>query len=89
MDTGDTVLGFATESFIAGSGMEFTPARPEAKPAAIEIAFVADDVAAAVKRAADAGAKIVKQPEVKPWGQTVAYVRDLNGTLVELCTKMG
>jgi lactoylglutathione lyase len=24
-----------------------------------------------------------------PWGQTVAYVRDNNGFLVELCTPMG
>ena len=25
----------------------------------------------------------------KPWGQRVAYVRDCNGALVELCTPMG
>ena len=29
------------------------------------------------------------EPQVKPWGQTVAYVRDLNGFLVELCSAMG
>jgi lactoylglutathione lyase len=28
-------------------------------------------------------------PTKKPWGQTVAYVRDLDGHLVELCTPMG
>jgi hypothetical protein len=26
---------------------------------------------------------------VKPWGQTVAYLRDINGVLVELATPMG
>jgi lactoylglutathione lyase len=31
----------------------------------------------------------VMKPTVKPWGQTVAYVRDLNGTLVELGTPVG
>ena len=36
-----------------------------------------------------AGAKSVSKPEKKPWGQTVAYVRDNNGFLVELCTPMG
>ncbi|MDR7307276.1 hypothetical protein J2X15_002563 [Rhodoferax saidenbachensis] len=27
--------------------------------------------------------------EVMPWGQTIAYVADSNGFLVELCTPMG
>jgi len=30
----------------------------------------------------------VSEPETKPWGQTVAYVRDRNGFLVELCSPM-
>ena len=28
-------------------------------------------------------------PKTKPWGQTVAYVRCPDGTLVELCTPIG
>ena len=28
-------------------------------------------------------------PITKPWGQTVAYVRAPEGTLIELCTPMG
>ncbi|MFO0110274.1 MAG: VOC family protein, partial [Alphaproteobacteria bacterium] len=31
----------------------------------------------------------LKKPEQKPWGQTVAYVRDLNGFLVEICSPVG
>jgi hypothetical protein len=31
----------------------------------------------------------VQPPEQMPWGQTVAYVADLDGFLVELCTPMG
>ena len=27
-------------------------------------------------------------PQEKPWGQVVAYVKDLNGIIVELCTSM-
>jgi lactoylglutathione lyase len=27
-------------------------------------------------------------PKKKPWGQTVAYVRDLDGFLVEICTSV-
>jgi lactoylglutathione lyase len=39
-------------------------------------------------RAAKAGAAPVSEPATKPWGQTVAYLRDNNGFLVELCTPM-
>jgi hypothetical protein len=33
-----------------------------------------------------ARATLVLKPKKKPWGQIVAYVRDLDGNLVELCT---
>ena len=45
-----------------------------------------DDVAAAVARAVDAGAKLVQEATAMPWGQTIAYVGDHNGFLVEICT---
>jgi len=32
---------------------------------------------------------LVTEPSVKPWGQTVSYVRCPDGTLVELCSPMG
>jgi lactoylglutathione lyase len=51
--------------------------------------LVVRDVHAAVARAVDAGASHVVEPMVKPWGQTLAYVRDDTGFLVELCTAMG
>ena len=35
------------------------------------------------------GARLVQAPEAMPWGQTVAYVADLEGFLVELCTPVG
>jgi lactoylglutathione lyase len=89
MDTGATALGFTAEAFMAETGLKFTRLRAAATPPAIEIAFVAEDVAAAVERAVAAGAKIVKHPERKPWGQIVAVVSDKDGALVELCTKMG
>jgi lactoylglutathione lyase len=43
-------------------------------------------VAAAWDAALAAGAIVVSPPRTKPWGQTVAYVRDLEGMLVEICT---
>jgi len=58
-------------------------------PAGFELWIETDDVPAAVERALGAGAELVREPVRKPWGQEVAYVRDLNGTLVELGEPIG
>src|SRR5687768_12821237 len=83
---GDAPLAFAQESFVRDNGLEFQPARRGASAPPFEVVLVYDDVAAAVARAVEAGAKLVSEPKQKPWGQTVAYVKDPNGVLVELCT---
>jgi uncharacterized glyoxalase superfamily protein PhnB len=83
--TGTTRLAFAAESLAATHG-EFRRTRLGESPPAVEIALVTDDVAAAFEQAVAAGAKPHHQAEQKPWGQTVAYVRDPNGFLIELCT---
>jgi uncharacterized glyoxalase superfamily protein PhnB len=85
--TGETRLAFAAESLAETHG-EFRPSRLADKPCAMEVALVTDDVTAAFERAVAAGAKPHKPAEQKPWGQTVAYVRDPNGFLVELCTSV-
>jgi lactoylglutathione lyase len=59
------------------------------KPAPFEIGFVTKDVKTAFDRAVKNGALAVSRPETKPWGQTVSYVRDCNGFLVEICSPMG
>lgn len=89
LDTGGTALAFVREGFVAEQGLVFVPTRPAEQPPALEIGLVTEDVPAAVDRARDAGAEVVKRPAEKPWGQVVAYVRDLNGVLIELCTPMG
>jgi len=53
-------------------------------PAGIEICFTADDVAAAFAMAVDAGATAYAEPKTMFWGQTIAYVRDLDGILIEI-----
>jgi len=88
LETGATALGFVAESTAAANGGAFQPTRAAAPPPGIEIALCTADVGAAWQRALDAGAVAVKAPTVKPWGQTVAYVRDPDGVLVELCTPM-
>ena len=44
---------------------------------------------ATVASAIDAGAHLLVAAEVKPWGQTVAWVRDPQGVLIEICTAVG
>jgi uncharacterized glyoxalase superfamily protein PhnB len=84
--TGETKLAFAAKKMIHAPA-QF--ASPEGTVLGVEIAFTTGDVKAAFDQAIAAGAKPVSQPVKKPWGQTVAYVRDNNGFLVELCTPMG
>lgn len=67
----------------------YVPATPAGKPPGVEFALVTQDVAAAFATAVAAGAKPIAPAKVKPWGQTVAYVRSIEGTLIELCTPVG
>jgi uncharacterized glyoxalase superfamily protein PhnB len=67
-------------------GVAITPNRLNSTSAGIELAFVTEDVPASYTRAIEAGATAVTEPKLMPWGQTVSYVRDLNGVLVEICS---
>jgi catechol 2,3-dioxygenase-like lactoylglutathione lyase family enzyme len=89
METGGTALAFAEEGFVAQTCPGFRPNRRAEAPAGFEIGLIADDVPAAFARAVAAGAVPVAEPVTKPWGQVVAYVRDGDGVLVELCSAIG
>jgi len=86
MNTGSTRLGFVTHELAESNGVTYAKPQAGGEAPPIEIAFVTDDVAAAYEKAVKAGAVAVAQPGEKPWGQTVAYVRDVNGFLIELCS---
>jgi lactoylglutathione lyase len=87
---GETTLSFATIT-LAQSNLKdgFIESNLNNKPFGIEIGFTTDNVETTVKKAIDAGAVLVENPKTKPWGQVVAYVRDLDGFLIEICTEMG
>jgi len=89
METGATALAFAAETLVEGSGLDFVRSRPDKAAAGAEVGLVVDDVAARYQAAVNAGAVAVTPPTRKPWGQTVSYVRDLNGFLVEICSAVG
>jgi uncharacterized glyoxalase superfamily protein PhnB len=90
LDTGATLLAFVGEAFLASAkllgDLSTRVSRPELDPIGAEVAFVTDDMDRDWKRAVAAGAVVVKEPELKPWGQTAGYLRDLDGNIVELCT---
>lgn len=88
--TGSTALAFCQHAMALDSvGQAYVVAQTSPQPLGIEIGLVTAEVDAAVARAVAAGATLIKPPTVKPWGQTVAYVRCPDGSLVELCTPMG
>ena len=89
MDTDGITLAFASNK-LANSNLPqgFQENSLSKLPAGIEIGFVTDDVTAAFAQAVEAGAVAVVTPKTKPWGQTVTYVRDLDGILIELCSPM-
>jgi len=84
METGATALAFSSVKLMRQLGKNPQPARADAP--SFEIAFTTPDVEAALARALAAGARLVRPVEQMPWGQTIAYVADLNEVLVELCT---
>ena len=86
LDTGDTVLAFANHelgrSNLPAGYVKGTPGRPMG----IEIAMVTDDVSTMHLRALEYGAKELRAPVEKPWGQTVSYVATPSGVLLEICS---
>jgi len=90
LDTGTTKLAFAAKAHVVTLfAIPFQASGPDRDAAPVEIGLVTDDVPAAFEKAVAAGAVAVSNPAKKPWGQTVGYVRDNNGFLVELCTPIG
>jgi catechol 2,3-dioxygenase-like lactoylglutathione lyase family enzyme len=88
LDTGAARLAFYSFELAKTQIKEFVAAAPDKAPLGFEIALVTPDVPALYARALKAGGTAVSAPEAKPWGQTVACLRDKDGHLVELCTPL-
>lgn len=88
--TGGATLAFVDHATARDSVQhDYVAAHASPQPLGMEIGFTVTDVRAAYDQAVAAGARALAAPVTKPWGQTVAYVRCPDGTLVELCTAMG
>jgi len=89
LETGAARVAFANLELAAEHlKQEVMPASAQKPPLGFEIALLTANVPELYAQAVKAGAAPLSEPAVKPWGQTVAYVRDNNGFLVELCTPM-
>src|SRR3990172_10095960 len=85
--TGVTTLSFAAVS-LAKTNLSagFIESTINGKPFGIEIGFTTEKVEQIYDNAIKAGAIAVEKAKTKPWGQLVAYVKDLDGFLIEICT---
>lgn len=87
LDTGETILAFAShEMGDMNLGAKYLRSDIKNKPFGIELAFVTQDVRAAFEKSVASGAVPLKEPEEKPWGQIVGYVRAVDGSVIELCS---
>lgn len=86
---GETTLSFASLTLAKSNLADgFQESNPNEKPFGIEIGFTTENVEETLANAEKAGAVVIEKPKTKPWGQTVAYLRDLDGFLIEICTPM-
>lgn len=88
LETGSVGLAIASHR----SGALMMPGHyertPVGNPQSVELAFYTADVAASYEKAISAGALSLAAPKKMAWGQTVAYVRSIEGTIIGLCTPL-
>ncbi|WP_286930604.1 MULTISPECIES: VOC family protein [Aeromicrobium] len=72
LSIGDSALGLGLDEDLA------------AEPVGAALWLYVDDVDAAYRRALEAGATSIAEPDVMPWGERVAQVRDPGGFVVHL-----
>ncbi len=90
LETGTTTLAFAShEMGEMNLGGKYIKTHINDEPLGFELAFVTGDVPAAFEKAVACGAVPVREPERKPWGQVVGYVRAVDGSIIELCSPIG
>lgn len=89
LNTGDVALAFASD-LLGKDNLPsgYIPNDIKQLPQSGEVVFTVKDVPKAYKKAVQAGGLALVPPKEKPWGQTVAYVRDPNGVLIEIASEM-
>lgn len=88
LDTGGTTLAFADETLGRENLPEGYLPKDLRSASPCEIVFTVKDVQEAYDRAVSLGAIPLVHPKPKPWGQTVGYVRDPSGILIEIASSL-
>lgn len=89
LETGATTLAFVANDLAnanLGPAGGFTALDASPTPVGVTVVLVTEDVSAAIDAAVEAGGRLYVEPTSKPWGQTVGYVIDPFGALIELAT---
>lgn len=88
--TGAVLLAFLSEKLLETTQLlgqtPWHKNRSGREASGSQLVFVSTNLDKDFERAVSAGAVVIKPPKPKPWGQTVGYLRDLNGYMLELCT---
>ena len=89
MDTGETTLAFCNhnlaESLFNGN---YEQTSLKDKVSVSQITLAPEDIKQAYKKALQAGAVSISEPQIKPWNFEVASVRDIDGHAVELAKNL-
>lgn len=84
LKTGSTKLAFSSLKLMQENGK--SPGKASLQDPVFELAFETVNVARGLRKAINAGAILVQDAADMPWGQTISYVTDPNGFLIEICT---
>ena len=87
LSTGSTTLSFANHTLARSNFTNnYQKSNTQSLPFGIEIGITTTNVKELLERVLENDGTLFEKPKVKPWGQTVAYARDINGFLLEICT---
>ncbi|HEV7680064.1 MAG TPA: VOC family protein [Candidatus Dormibacteraeota bacterium] len=85
-DCGGVTFGVYDRDTMAAT-LDMTPAELGSPPGAMELAFEVEDCDAAHDEAVRAGARSLRAPADRPWGERTSYLLDPDGALVELYSR--
>ncbi|SFC68036.1 VOC family protein [Pseudoalteromonas denitrificans] len=88
LDTGNVKLAFSAHPFAQSHFKQsYIRSQPKQPALGFEIRFYCDNVTQSYDKAVAAGAEPFCSPAEKTGGQTVAYVRSIEGTLIALYSR--
>ncbi|MGH1285997.1 VOC family protein [Bacillus toyonensis] len=86
-NTGSTILAMNTREDVKElTGLPLTEG--ELQSSHFELGFVVENVQETIEQFREQGIKVLVEPIVKPWGQTIAYIADPDGNYIEICSSL-